>query len=521
VKRLLFILLAVVLALSVGIIGCTTPAQQEEEEEPPPEGPTYGGTLKVGESLEGSGGGIGYPQKMTVTNNARYAAPAIESLFRVDEQGELVPWLASGYESNPTENTITITLREGIEFHDGTNFNAEAVKWNLEQAILCLTSGSSNIKSVEVLDDYTVLISLNTWDSTTITGLASFLGMMISPTAFETYGEDYCTENPIGTGPFKFVSWQRNVLIKYERNETYWQPDKPYLDAIEIHIIADPVTTVMSFKAGEIDAITLFGGPDSNQLLNEGYGFSRQNQGSGVLSIIPDSAVEGSPGANLLVRQAIAHAIDLQAIVNTVRYGAAITTNQWIYPGHWAYNPEVKGYPYDPDKARQLLIDAGYPDGFTAQLTYIQLGTEQDWIAVQSYLEDVGITLILNPLFPPAYVQARIGLQPYEGWINGAPSGDPDVVAQLKVRCSGDWYANMLVPDDYLEAINNAVAANDFESKKYWTHEVMRLMIDVYCLQIPMFSEPEYCFYQSYVHDIGISIVPNNAMWTPEDAWLD
>ena len=129
---------------------------------------------------------------------------------------------------------ITLTLRRGVKFHDGTDFNAEAAKWNLDQAISTKQFGSVLIDSVDVVDPYTIRINLKQRDNTLLGMLGfSYIGMMISPTAFKTKGEDWVIANPVGTGPFRFASWQKDVKIAFRKFEGYWQKGKPYLDGIE------------------------------------------------------------------------------------------------------------------------------------------------------------------------------------------------------------------------------------------------------------------------------------------------
>jgi ABC-type transport system substrate-binding protein len=147
-------------------------------------GPRYGGILKVGDYR--STAFLGYPQEMVAGYVKRQAGPAIENLLRLDKDGQTVPWLATGWKIDAGAKTITLTLRKGVKFHNGTDFNAEAVEWNLDQAISTKQFGSVLINSVDVVDPYTVRINLKQWDNTLLGMLGfSYIGMMISPTAFK------------------------------------------------------------------------------------------------------------------------------------------------------------------------------------------------------------------------------------------------------------------------------------------------------------------------------------------------
>ena len=211
-----------------------------------PSGPRYGGILKV--SIYMDGVSIGYPPKCIRIFGMAQASPAIETLFRHDNTGKLTPWLATGIKSNATAKTTILTLRKGVKFHDGTNFNAEAVKWNLDRHLAEKTAAVQKIKSIDVIDDYTVRINLSEWDSTFEGTLAMNTGMMISPTAYEKNGQEWCEKNPVGTGPFEFVSWEKDVRTIYKKFPGYWQKGKPYVDGIEWYIIADHLTRENEFK---------------------------------------------------------------------------------------------------------------------------------------------------------------------------------------------------------------------------------------------------------------------------------
>lgn len=487
----------------------------------PARSPQYGGTLRMGDLRDSVS--LGYPPKMTVVVGQKQAAPAVETLYRTDSTGKPIPWLATGETNNVAAKTITITLRKNVKFHDGTDFNAEAVKWNLEQCMSARLGGSEKFKSIDIVNDYTVRINLTEWDNTVTSNLGQTLGAIVSPTACKKNGNDWCGTNPVGTGPFQFVSWDKDNRTVYKKFNGYWQKGKPYLDRIEYIPIVDPLTRQMSFRKGELDLALTLAQADLAKLEKDGYTVIRRRIGAGSRSLVPDSINPKSPFANVKVRQATKYAIDTQAIVKTVLFGEAEAPNQWIYKGHWGYNPAVVGYPYNPAKAKQLLAEAGYPNGFKTKITFVTSGDASDLVftSVQGYLKDVGIDAELEAILAPKWFQLTQGGS-WEGLIQGGPLGNPDAAAVLASRyIGGKYYTQMLVPDDYLKAVTNALAAPDFVKKQQYTREAMKLMIDKYAMLIPLYCGSDFVVSQKNVHNHGIFATPNTAIWTPEDAWLD
>ncbi len=481
----------------------------------------YGGILRVTDTRDGQS--LGYPPGMTLANSYRQASPALEPLFRFDKTGNLTPWLATDYKNDVAAKTITLTLRQGVKFHDGTDFNAQAVKWNLDQSVSKKAAGTENFNAIDVLDDYTVRIILARWDSTSTGYLAQSLGLIISPTAFQKNGEAWATIHPIGTGPFEFVSWDKDVKTLYKKFAGYWQKGKPYVDGIEWLLIADAVTRQSSFQAGESDLMVTTSAKDVAPLEKAGFVATRGKAGSGSAGLVPDSANPKSPFANLQVRQAAVHAIDTKAIVDTLYGSEAEPSNQYAYRGHWGYNPAVVGYPYDPQKAKRLLAEAGYPNGFKKTMTYLATSPEAEQVhtAVQGYLKVVGIDATLDPAPQNRFVQ-MVQSGKWEGIIGGPASSTPDLAAALDQRYSGKptWNGLMLAPDDYLKTIQDATAAPDFETKQKSIQEAERLLVDKYCLVIQIYTQFSTAVSYSTVRDHGFYSSPFIGQWTPEDVWL-
>ena len=521
-SRSFIVLAALICVISLLLLGAHPFYAAEAKKAAPQLKPQYGGILRIAEGQDGAS--IGYPPKLFPVVSMRQAAAALEPLFRNDGTGTPIPWLATGFKENVADKNITLMIRKGVKFHDGTDFNGESVKWNLELAMTAKASGTEKFKSIDLVDPFTVRINLTEWDNTVLSNLAQSLGMMISPTAFKKNGEEWAAKNPVGTGPFQFVSWEKDIRTVYKKFDSYWQKGKPYLDGIEWVIMADPLTRMLSFKKGEVDVALSIAAKDMSGLSQEGYVVSRRPPPSGVLCVAPDAANPNSPFANLKVRQATQHAIDTKTIAQTIFNGEAEPANQWIYKGHWAYNPSLKGYPYDPAKAKQLLKEAGYPNGFKTKITYlVSSGAENDKLmtAVQGYLQAVGIDGELEPIQRARWNQLAIQGGKWEGLMWAGVSPNPDVAAVLATRYAGTGsYSQMLLPDDYLKAVKNAVTVPS-NKKVEATKEAMRLLTEKYVLLIVFSTMPDAAVNRTSIHDHGLYGNPNPGWWTPEDAWLD
>jgi peptide/nickel transport system substrate-binding protein len=518
-SKLVYLGIALCLMASMAIfglaIGAPTPIQASA--------PRYGGILRLTDAMDGIS--IGYPPKIVgrVGWTCRHVSPAVETLFRSDKAGIPVPWLATGSTSNVAAKTLILTLRRDVKFHDGADFNAEAVKWNLDQCMSARSQGTEKFKSIDVIDNYTVRINLSDWDSTVIGNLTQPIGLMISPTAYKKNGEDWCAKNPVGTGAFQFVSWEKDIRTIYKKFDGYWQKGKPYLDRIEWTPITDPLTRQFSLRKGELDLALSMPPEDFVGFRKDGYSVISTKIGSGAISVIPDAANPTSPFADIRVRQAVQYAINSEDMVKGFFYGEVDPANQYLYKGHWGYNPSVVGYPYNPAKAKQLLAEAGYPNGFKTKLLYQSAIPElgKTCTAVQGYIKAVGIDVELDPA-TDRFTQTAFFGGKWEGLIAGADSSNPDAAVSLATRyLAGKSYAMMLKPDDFAKAIKDAIAAPDFETKQKLIQVVMKLMIDKYCLYIPLYFRSDAAISQPYLHNHGLLGTPNSALWTPEDAWLE
>ncbi|MGD9143687.1 MAG: ABC transporter substrate-binding protein, partial [Dehalococcoidia bacterium] len=284
----------------------TTTTEPTSTSTPAPGTPKYGGTLTVAEPIF-PGQPLGWPPD-TIIAEPIFQQPCLEPLLQLGIDGSVVGRLATDFEVADDGSSITFTLREGVVFHDGTPFNADAVKFNYEQQIPTGKSGAVNWLNIEVLDEYTVKITLDHWYNYTLSDFAYSGGYyFVSPTAYDEHGIDWMRENMVGTGPFKQVGYERDVQVVFEKFDDYWMEGKPYVDKIIYKCVADPMTQVAALKSQELDGMASGADQRLAELVDEGL--IAEIGILGVAAYFPDSTNPDSPLAVKEVREALEYAI--------------------------------------------------------------------------------------------------------------------------------------------------------------------------------------------------------------------
>ncbi|QHA85981.1 glutathione ABC transporter substrate-binding protein GsiB [Serratia rhizosphaerae] len=292
-----------------------------------------------------------------------------QGLFGFDKDMKLVNVLADGYQVSDDGLSYTIKLHPGVKFHDGTDFNAEAVKANLDRA----SNPDSHLKrynlfkmidKTEVVDPLTVKIVLKTQFSAFINNLAHPAAAMISPAALKQYGKQIGF-HPVGTGPYQFETWNQTDFVKVKKFAGYWKAGQPKLDSITWRPVVDNNTRAAMLQTGEAD----FAFPipyeqakvlEKNAKLNLVVAPSIQQR---YISM----NVTQKPFDNPKVRQALNYAINKEALIKVAFAGYAAPA-QGPLPPTIDFAARYQPWPYDPAKARELLKEAGYPNGFSTTL---------------------------------------------------------------------------------------------------------------------------------------------------------
>lgn len=313
-----------------------------------------------------------------------------EGLVKPTSDGGFISAVASDYTISDDAKTYTFTLRDGITFHDGTPVTIEDVKYSIDRYAEIQgesSAFSSLVDSVEVQDDKTLVVNLKE-------SYSEFLPMMTI--AIIPQSNEDPAGNPIGTGPFKYVSYTPGQNLELEKYDGYWQEGVPSLDSVEFKFIADVDTAFVELQAGTIDILKYLTSAQA-ETLGDDYNIVQGSMNL-VHAMYLNSAYE--PLSKTEVRQALCYAVDRDAINNFIFGGKSHIIGSHMIPAMSKYyEPEAETvYSYDPEKAKELLADAGYADGFDLEITvpssYSQHVDSAQIIADE--LSQVGINVTLN-----------------------------------------------------------------------------------------------------------------------------
>jgi peptide/nickel transport system permease protein/peptide/nickel transport system substrate-binding protein len=298
--------------------------------------------------------------------------------------------------SYPNPKTMVLDINPGIKFHDGTDLDAEAVKFNLERdrqdPRSNVKADLTSVESVEVTGPLQVTLRLKNPDTALPAILSDRAGMMVSPTNIKALNGD-TNRKPVGAGPWKFVSWADNAGIVVTRNETYWRPGRPYLDGIEFAIIPELATALRSVIAGENDMA--FALPARLKPVIDRAKNLQVVTAPTLYCIQLYFTYARAPLNNVKVRQAVNFALDRQAFVKATMSGLGEPATMTLPSSHWAYDKSVSTlYPHDPAKARKLLAEAGFKNGLDLTIGgYNDQDSVRRSEVLQAQLGEAGIRL--------------------------------------------------------------------------------------------------------------------------------
>ena len=408
----------------------------------------------------------------------------LQGLVRFDRTGEIVPALATEWSVSEDGLTWTFELRQGVTFHDGSSFDPEDVVEKFERA-MDPDSGHTNsqyyesIESIEAVDEDTVAFHLSGPSSSLLYNLAR-PDSVINPSGTAATQ----AAQPVGTGPFVFAEYAPGSHVTLERFDSYWEEGLPYLDSATFRIISDPNARFAALQAGDIDMIGVALLPEQFQqvLANPDL---KGTQGTGTAEITMAMNNAREPFDDVRVRQAVTLAIDKNAIVEGAMFGLGTVIGTHMSPSEGYYIDLSETYPYDPQRARELLAEAGYADGFTVRFELpepynIERRTGE---VIAQQLEQVGIDVELSVVEWATWIERIFVGGDYDMTIIG--HSEP---RDINVYANPDYYYHYENPriGELLDEAE-ASASQDESTAKY--QEIAQIIADD-AVNVWVFSSP-------------------------------
>lgn len=487
--------------------------------------PKYGGTLRLVTSVPPTQ--PGWPATAPA-GDQQATQYCVETLLRGDTKGAYHPWLAESYTVAADYTSVTFKIRQGVKFHDGSDLTGEVVKWNLDQQKA--GGAHQNWGSIDLVDPNTVRVNFKPvagassagsgtgWSNTSLQDFSDSPNCngIVSKVAYDTHGLEWMKQHPVGTGPFKFKSFQQNVSLAFVRNENYWVKGKPYLDGLSIQFVSDSMTRKMMATNKETDAISLSGPKEAADFKALGMQILGTEAQISTNGIVPDSANPSSPWSKKEFREAVEYAINKEALAKNYGYGFVKAPYQLLpdsFPGHVA---GITPRTYDPQKAKQLLAQAGISTPVKTTLIAGPFGVNQDvMVAVQADLAKVGINVQLE--FPDfgKFASYLMGSWSNAGIVTGLPS---DINYNTDLSFYNTWCKSWARPADYAKA--TAASVNSPVADAKLMQAASSIIIDQ-DLIIPLTQSIGGLAAEPYVMGTGAGTRGIGVYWNSEDTWFN
>ncbi|WP_223068222.1 ABC transporter substrate-binding protein [Paenibacillus caui] len=381
---------------------------------------------------------------------------------------EVEPALAEKWDISPDGLTYTFTLRQGVKFHDGTDFNADAVVFNFKRwsdpksefkfegdsfdyyDSMFGPDGARVIKDVVAADDHTVKFVLNQPQAPFLQNLAMTCFGIASPTAIKEKKENFKNE-PVGTGPFVFKEWKRNDSITLEKNPDYWKEGLPKLNKVIVRSIPDNSARFNALQNGEIDLMEDVS-PDNLSQLESNSSLQKIERPPFNVAYIGFNTKK-KPFDNPKVRVALNYAVNKQGIIDAFFAGQATPAVNPMPPTLWGYNDAVQDYTYDLDKAKQLLAEAGYPDGLPGEYTFYAMPVSRPYMP-----DGKKVAEVIQADFAKIGVKVNIESPEWATYLDDAKAGEKDDLYML------GWTGDNGDPDNFIYTLldKDAIGSNNY-----------------------------------------------------------
>ena len=511
--------LLLLLTLLAACAAPAVPAEPAAETAAENTGPKTGGTLNLslGDDF------VTFHPFFDVTN-ADFKPTFFEAPIRISDQGTFEPWLAESWEAAEDGLSITLKLRQGIKFHNGRELTADDVVWSVDLARNTelghhLSDRFQTATGAEKIDDYTVRIN---YSERTASQLDAIARLYIFP---QEAAETIDTV-PVGTGPFKFVEWIPGDSLTAERFEDYWREGEPYLDKVVVKPIPDAQARLVNLRSRSIDVLYYIPLIDREALsTEEGIVVGNAPEGFSFYAFIMN--INAPPFDNVLVRQAFQYAINRDEIAATAFHGQAKPLLIPYAETSWAYPADLANYyTYDPAKAKELLAEAGYPDGFSVQM--LIRGTSDAHLdqaqVFQQQLAQIGVQVELVPTELPQYwpqlFDSAFSIVSHK---TGDATVDPSGLFEAAACCrpfrsffgiqdrTDAWFV------EYSDVINQAREETDQAARAKLYHRALEIWLEQ-AWTIPTVWEQDVYAHWDYVHDFRTDM--DGTIWLG-GTWVD
>lgn len=442
--------------------------------------PVRGGTLRIGWIADAKT----LDPHFSVQFSERYVLYMVfNTLVGLDKSFNIVPELARSWQVSPDGKQVTFHLQRGVKFHDGTDFTAEVVKWNIERILDPQTKSPQRsqlepaVAAVNVVDPYTVTFELKKPFPALLAALAERPGFIVSPAAVKQAGPDF-GRRPVGTGPFRFVEWVQDSRVTLERFADYWDKGKLYLDRVVFRVVPDPTVRLTMVRTGEVDIATDVDAKDVPALQADPNLKVSEMQPAARWTAL-QWQVDKPPFNNKALRQAIALAIDRNELKSVLLRGFGESARGPVIPGLWWFDPHLKGFGHDLEQAKKKLAEAGHPNGFRHK--FIVENTPQ-WIRqaelLQAQLQKINVTMefeLVNTADAYAQIVQRKTNWTHTRWTQRAdPNGLLYILFHSKGFANSTGYSNPRVD----ELLDRAATIYDPEQRKPLYYEAQQLIVD-------------------------------------------
>ncbi len=500
-------LLVLTVAASIALSGCSGEKKAESStgSNKLSGNPVEGGSIKVGisqdlDSLD--------PHKAVAAGTKEVLFNVYEGLIKPDKDGNLVGAVASDYEISDDAKVYTFTLRDGVKFHNGNDVTAEDVKYSIDRCADTsngepLVSAYSIIETVNILDDKTVEIRLTEPN----TEFLAYMTTAIIPKDYDSF-----ETAPVGTGPFKYVSRSPQENIILEKNEDYWG-EKAHLDKVEFKVVADADMVVTNLKGGSIDMAARLTSSQAAEL-TEGFHLEEGTMNL-VQALYLNNDVE--PLNNEKARQALSYAINPDEIMDMMADGKGVRIGTSMYPGLKKYYDDeyANYYEQDFEKAKELLKEAGYPDGFDLEITVSsadQPHVDTAQVIVEQ-LKNIGVNATIKPIEWEAWLEDVYANRQYQSTVVGVDAANLSARAMLERFTSGASgnFVNFS-DEEYDKIFKEAITTTD-ETKQTELYKKLEAILaekaanvyiqDLASLVAVSNKYDGYVFYPLYVQDMS------------------